>query len=318
MPKKTTSPTTEVPYAPHVEQAAYWIVERDKIRERREKGLPPPWTDDARMASTRWCNVRRMDDRVSKWLLNNYYVEDLSAPQMAVGASMARLFNRPETLEKLCPNGFVGFDQKRFRKVLSGMADAGEQIFTGVYIINGANANGRRKWELVLDNLTVMHKELTSRKPKIELDCTSMENTHIGLMAFEGLGSFLAGQVVADMRHVVHPIKGQPEFWQDRMVWAPQGPGSTKGLNYIFNTPNRAMRQPLFLELMKIYVSSVMKNKAVAAVAKDRQLEAHDWQNSLCEVSKFARVLDGGRSKNKYDAEKLYGAGSNNPQQQLF
>jgi hypothetical protein len=289
---KTVSLPT--PYPPHMEQAAFWIRERESIRQKKESGLPPPWTQDPMMAGTRWCNVRRMDDKVSRWLLDHFYVKNLPPAQMAVGAALARLINRPETLIRLCPSGYQGFDNARFRKVLRAMKAAKEQIFTGVYIINGAQANGRDKWELVLDNLDGMRKALKDK----DLDLSSMSAVHTKLMETKGLGSFLAGQVVADLRHVLP--QGQ---WLDRNTWAPVGPGSTKGLNYVFNTPGERTTQARFNELLPIYVKAVNKMPGIAAIARERKLEAHDYQNTLCEISKWARLREGGRSKNKYQAK---------------
>lgn len=283
------------PYEPHLNVSIEWIVERENIRKRKEAGKPPPWTDNELIANARWCNVKRWDDKVSQWLANNFYqnVDSVSPELVAVGAAMARLINRPETLEQLCPNGYKGFKYDKFRRILSKMSTNKEQIFTGVYIINGAGANGRRKWELVLDNLAAMEEKIKRK----DVDTNCMKVTHSNLMKFSGLGSFIAGQVVADLRQVV---KGQ---WGDAMVWAPQGPGSTKGLNYVFNTRGQSMNEKRFLELLPIYMESVRKDPRVKKIHKDRGLEAHDYQNCLCETSKMARLLEGGRAKNRYKAQ---------------
>lgn len=287
----------EKPHAPHLAQSIYWIKERESIRRKKESGAPPPWTKNPLMAETRWCNVRRMDDKVSRWLMDNYYRKDMVVKQAVLAATMARLINRPETLIKLCPKGFGRFDHGRFSSILAGMRDNKEQVFTGVYIINGANANGRSKAQLVMDNLQDMSDQLVPA----DINVYSMQETHTGLMRFQGLGSFIAGQVVADLRHV---LNGRG-FWEDRMDWAPQGPGSSRGLNYVFNTPDARMNQEQFLVRLKIYRDAVMRNAAVRAVAEDRGLEMHDFQNCLCETSKWARLQTGGRSKNKYAAAPL-------------
>lgn len=294
---------TDTIYKQHLDQSIYWIVERESIRQKKESGAPAPWTKDERMATTRWCNVRRMDDKVSKWLMNHFYSVPMRTKDAVLAASLARLINRPETLERLCPNGFKKFNHAKFSSECQKMRDAGEQIFTGVYIVKAANCNGRSKAQLVLDNLQVMADTLDPKS----LDLTSMQSVHASLQAFEGLGSFMAGQVVADLRHV---IKDDERLWLDRMTWAPQGPGSTRGLNYVFNTPNTSISSTLFQERLSAYIKAVTANAKVARIAKDRELEAHDYQNCLCETSKWARILAGGRSKNKYRATS--------PQKELF
>ena len=293
----------ELPHKPHLDQSIYWIVERESIRRNKESGKPAPWTKDERMATTRWCNVRRMDDKVSKWLMDHFYSVPMRTKDAVIAASLARLINRTETLERLCPSGFKKFNHKKFSAECQKMRDAGEKVFTGVYIVSAPNCNGRTKAQLVLDNLQVMADTLD---PKA-LDLSSMQSVHTSLQAFEGLGSFMAGQVVADLRHI---IKDDQRLWLDRMVWAPQGPGSAKGLNYVFNTPNARVNTDLFQERLTTYIRAVTANPTVARIAKDRGLEAHDYQNCLCETSKWARILAGGRSKNKYLAV--------NPQSELF
>lgn len=280
-------------HKPHYDQIVYWIIERENIRRKKETGQPAPWTKDARMANTRWCNVRRMDDKVSRWLLENFYTNRRLVPsEMAVGASLARLINRPETLELLCRDGYEGFHYKNFYAALANMAKSGQQIFTGVYIINGAGANGRKKWQLVIDNLRDMWNSISDE----EIDTTSMENTHRNLMQYAGLGSFIAGQVVADLRHVV---KGT---WADKDAWAPQGPGSTRGLAYALNVRPKEITKRAWPEAFNVYSNALRNDRRLAKIFADRKLEAHDLQNTLCEGSKWARVLEGGRSKNRYKA----------------
>lgn len=283
----------ELPHKPHLDQSIYWIVERESIRRNKESGKPAPWTKNERMATTRWCNVRRMDDKVSRWLMERFFRKNMRPKDAVLAASVARFINRTETLERMCPKGFAKFNHKAFSSTLASMRDAGEQIFNGAYIINGANANGRSKAQLIMDNL----QDMADRLDPKDLDLSSMQNTHAYLLQFEGMGSFMAGQVVADLRHVLVDDK---KFWLDRMVWAPQGPGSTRGLNYVFNTPNARVNEEQFLERLTTYMAAVLRNVHVRRIALDRGLEAHDFQNCLCETSKWARLLSGGRSKNKY------------------
>jgi len=294
MAKTPKTVEQEVPLQKNLDVSIYWIKERESIRRKKEAGKPAPWTKDQGMAQTRWCNVRRMDDKVSKWLLNNFYqnTKKMSPAAAAVAATMARVINRPETLERLCPEGFKNFKYKAFSRILREMKENGEQIFTGVYIVNGANAQGRSKWQLVLDNIQDMADKITDE----EIDTTSMEKTHANLMKYPGLGSFIAGQVVADLRHIV---KGT---WADRNDWAPQGPGSARGLNFVFNTPGQKMNQARFQQRLAVYIKAVNKDPEVRKITKDRGLEAHDFQNCLCETSKMARLLKGGRAKNRYVA----------------
>ena len=56
-----------------LDRLLYWVTERESIRIQRLQGKAPPWTDDPILRQYRFCNVRRMDDAVSQWLLTNWY-----------------------------------------------------------------------------------------------------------------------------------------------------------------------------------------------------------------------------------------------------
>jgi len=52
-----------------------FAVKREALRKAKEAGGPPPWTIDEILQKYRFCNVRRADDRVSKWLIENVLLE---------------------------------------------------------------------------------------------------------------------------------------------------------------------------------------------------------------------------------------------------
>jgi hypothetical protein len=278
-----------------LEVLKYWINERENIRRKRDAGQPKPWANDPYMANTRWCNVRRMDDKVSRWLMSNFYDDKLMPAGDAVtAATVARLINWPDTLVELYPQGWPDhWDARRFVSRLQSRRKAGRKVFTGVYIINAAGAtdadraNGGAKILVVSRTISEVWR---MRDGLVDPD--SMQATHERLCGIKGLGSFMAGQIVADLRHIT------PGAWHDRHTWAPRGPGSARGLTWLTGSETilteRAW-QAAFKELLTTMPTLVPE------VWVDRKLEAHDVQNCLCELSKFVRVLDNGRSKNKYD-----------------
>src|SRR2546423_1636561 len=50
------------------EELIDWISERTAIHTKKEAGHPPPWTDDPVLREWSFCNVRREDDRVTRWI----------------------------------------------------------------------------------------------------------------------------------------------------------------------------------------------------------------------------------------------------------
>ena len=111
----------------------------------------------------------------------------------------------------------------------------------------------------------------------------SMEETWSEIHSCYGFGSFMAGQVVADLRWAV---KGT---WTDCMKWAPIGPGSQRGMNRLFSRPTgQTIKQTQFLlELSELYKNLM----GIAPVKIMSRLELHDIQNCMCEYDKYNRAL---------------------------
>ena len=87
-------------------QMVYWIRERENIRQLKEAGKPKPWSDNPVMQETYFCNVNREDDRVTKWIRQNWTYPTLTDEFMGVEDTVesytfamvvARIFNQPET-----------------------------------------------------------------------------------------------------------------------------------------------------------------------------------------------------------------------------
>ena len=262
-----------------VEHLLYWIRERESIRLSREAGNPPPWSHDPIIANYRWCNVRRMDDKVSRWLLDWHQQYPEHGIQNRIAAMLAgRLINWPATLAEL-PYP-APYDEARWTKAILRRKARGEKIFTGAYIINGALGGDKilQVTQKILKPIWGLRRSLTPRPD-------TMQSVFDWLNGKPGIGTFMAGQVVADMRHVY------PELpWSDRMTWAPQGPGSLRGVN-------RLIGQHLDYRLPKGEWLDVVR-RAMAAVARKEpsiaeRLELMDVQNCLCEYDKFRRLTLG-------------------------
>lgn len=302
------------PFVPErIGEWAYWIVERERMRVKRATGSGHPYSKDPVMAGTRWCNVRRMDDKVSQWLMMKWYpaasvAEDLRRlrPEQIVAAALAaRMINRPETLYEITDGKrFSKFNYERFRAAMYDVKVRGESVFTNAYIINGAS--GGPKIEQVLN---AIQQCVDSYRVHRYLDIYSMRATAEALHKLPGVGSFIAGQVVADLRWVLNGYDG---FWKDRMLWAPPGPGSSKGMKYLLGLATvedmagrgQDMRSAQFLKYLPALIELAQLHPKVGPVFEDRKLEAHDIQNTLCELSKYVRVKHGGHAKNSYPPKK--------------
>lgn len=265
-----------------VERFFYFVQERESIRLRKEAGEPKPWTDDVIMSNYRFCNVRRMDDKVSNWLYDNWYCPNMGHKNMLGAIVMARHFNLPSTLEA------IGFPKRwNPNKVGAKLRALKPPIFNGAYMVRGND--GVDKVATVVDYTTAGF--MGRRKPKI--DTSSMEASWRAILPMYGMGSFMAGQVVADARWAIEGT------WEDCHDWAPMGPGSKRGMNRLYS---RDIREPMAQEdfLAKLKVTASFLRSALPKSIWGR-LELMDYQNCMCEFDKYCRALfNEGRPKQRY------------------
>lgn len=268
-----------------IKQLLYWIKERESIRLKKKEGQKLPWTDDVILQQYRFCNVRRMDDKVSQWLLKNWYEPNKGHKNMLIACGLARFINLPESLEA------IGFPRKWnpewVKKVLHTRKLEGRKVFNAAYIVS-TNGMKKDKIDYVVDDVLC---PLYSARQGI-VDPSSLANTWENLIVLNGIGSFMGGQISADLRWAV---KGS---WADRHSWAPVGPGSRRGLHRLLKREITApLRQLQFLEELQWVISTAKEGLPRKLTSR---LEAIDYQNCLCEFDGYERALQGGRKKQRY------------------
>lgn len=263
-----------------IDLMCYWITEREAVRTAKEAGKPKPWTADSLLRDYRWCNVRRMDDRVSRELFAKWYPHNVMESQLTL-ALLARLVNWPQALDEVIGR------LEDVRRILSDRAQRNEKIFTGAYVVPGVP--GKNKVDSICDLVEkVSADEWAVLQP-------SMHATWGRLIEYDGIGSFLAGQVVADLAHL-----RAGAGWNDRQIWAPIGPGSARGINRLRGiTKDKAVEQADFERILPELIT-VLRPR-ISSIWSDRDLHAMDAQNCLCEFDKFRRLqLQEGRVRAKY------------------
>ena len=186
----------------------YWIRERESIRLKKLQGLPKPWTNDKILSSFRFCNVRRLDDKVSDWLLLNWYQPFFNHKNMVIAAVLARHFNQPSTLAR------IGFPEGKFipnakyvanldwyeyihdaKAAITSIKLRGDSTaFNNAYIIR-ADGKFPNKVDMVFDETV---QQFVDDPPDLNTD--SMEMCVEELMHYRNIGSFMAGQICADLR----------------------------------------------------------------------------------------------------------------------
>ena len=267
-----------------LDRLLYLIQERESIRLKRAQGLPAPWTKDKILQSYRFCNVRRMDDKVSQWLLTNWFKPCFDHKNMVIACCLARFINDPFSLSDV--RFPLEWNPEQIKHRLRKRRDDGYRVFNPAYMIRGND--GIDKIESVID-YTI--QPLVDDPPEIVR--SSMEETWSNLTQYHGFGSFMAGQVVADLRWAMEGT------WKDKHTWAPVGPGSQRGMNVLQGRdPYKSLSQNQFLDELR-ELAVVIKTRLPKIMAR---LELHDIQNCCCEYWKYSKVVMGmGTPKQRYN-----------------
>lgn len=280
-----------------------WIDNREHARIGKEAGLPKPWTNDPVVQSYRFCNVERENDTVTKWIKNHWRDAYPGHHNMVLAMVVARTVNWPETLAEI---GFPDFDPYQppylnndadhwfasARAIMKLRREQGKKVWTGAYLVS---TNGYRmdKIDYIIDRVWMpVYKKLRRPNPRMNvLEGETLEQYHKELMKFDGMGSFMAAQVIADLKYT-----SELTYAPDWHTWAAIGPGSRRGLNrYFCRALEGNIKTAQFLEEIARLQAAIMQYCGMA-------LHGQDVQNCLCEYDKFCRTkLGEGKPRSLYD-----------------
>lgn len=263
----------------------YWIKERNAIRKEKGYGLPKPWTSDPVMQSVYFCNVNREDDRVTRWIRQNWkytlYAKHYEASMVA-----ARIFNRPETLHVLGQPVNFHHWLEAADVSLKRLRDDGKQIWSGAYLITTCG----KKMDKVEYCLGIV-REFVNKVGNLNFS-TTLAEAHAELMTVNGLGSFLAAQVVADLKNTEgHHLAEAPD-WH---TFSAPGPGSIRGLSWFWGNKVTYANYHDSIESAYKLIHWELPQPILDVLCMQ------NLQNCFCEFDKYMRVKNGtGRSKRKY------------------
>jgi alpha-glutamyl/putrescinyl thymine pyrophosphorylase clade 1 len=267
----------------------HWIEEREAIRIRRASGAPWPWTDDPILRVWSFCNVRREYDRATKWIAANWRDPHVDNPDLWFAMVVARLVNWPDTLAEI---GFpVPWNPEQFLRVMADRKQRGKNCYGPAYKIGTAGRSMEKPPYQAQCVFTPMWERRAKLRPRTD---DSLLGWHARLMQHDGMASFMAAQVVADMKYVA-PLRSA----RDWMTFAASGPGSKRGLNRVLGRPvDAAWREDDWRAAIRRLHEAVAPELERIGIER---LHAQDLQNCLCEVDKFERVrLNEGKPKRRF------------------
>lgn len=275
----------------------YWIRERNSVRQAKENGCAKPWSLDPVFQTTYFCNVRREDDRVTRWIRGNWSPNKIGWDDYEYAMVVARFLNYPYMLEKLTyPYDGIVKDPEKILTIMEDIAAHGFKVWGNAYVVTTHGIPMGKAQYLCQRVLPAAYDLLGAGRWRGayagSAPCLAMR--HEDYMQLEGLGSFMAAQVIADLKNTPgHPL-AEADDWS---TWSAPGPGSLRGLTWFHGKKIT----PASYEDAIERVQFEMPDEIHPLLLTDGKFNNQDLQNCLCEYDKYMRVSTGsGRSKRGY------------------
>jgi hypothetical protein len=265
----------------NLELLLYWMQEREAIRVKKEMGLPKPWSSDPVFQRTYFTNVHREDDKVTKFI-RKMYSPYVSHPLFVHNIILSRFLNWPDTLEDM---GYQSeFNPQLVKDVLNDRKFCEYKVWGNAYVVT-THGIPMDKIDYLCDRVMPSIDNNLYAHGTYWTDC-SMAAAY--LQNIEGISTFMAGQVVADLKNTPgHPLQTAVDWW----TFALPGPGSRRGMDWLYGEPVPE----------RTWLACLHETQA-AVIEAGWDICAQDLQSCLCEFDKMMRVKNGtGRSKRIYD-----------------
>lgn len=267
--------------------------ERHALAIRKAAGMAKPWTKDPILQRYRFCNVYRELDSVTRWIRFNYSGRWHAHRDHWFAMAVARLVNWPDTLHDLRV-AVLPWKPEEFCTRIGARQALGKQTYGAAYIVSTNGQSIPKDKYLAESVLGPLWDARAVLRPRAS---DTLQSFHERLLDFNGMGSFIAAQIVADEKNVpTSKLANAPDWY----TWAAPGPGSLRGMNRIMG--NGAKKSGInakdfaeVLDCLRGHVNARFRLKGYPEV------HAQDLQNCLCEFDKYERVrLGEGKPRQQY------------------
>jgi hypothetical protein len=290
----------------NLELLFHWITERYSIHLKKDvQKLPKPWTKDPILLKYKFCNVRREQDKESKWLINNIALNHkISYENKLLNIIVFRFFNKHETSEIIHPLDFRKINYQLLAEKFASYAQVHPSYvyFSNAFYMSGPKGAANRKFgrqgdiKIKIIKLVASYEGIVERIKKAK---TQKEVFDV-LQSYDGIGYFLAYQIFVDFTYI-------PEFPFSENEFTIAGPGCRKGLQLIFDdfdgmTYEEALfwlrdNQDNVFKKFGYEPSEVFSDLPI----EERYLNLMAIEGCHCEISKYIRALkQEGRPRIRY------------------
>lgn len=263
----------------------YWVFEREEVRYKKERGDDKPWSTDPIFQTAYFTNVNREKDKTTKYI--RAWAENIEVQWLPMWYTFARMINWPDALDEIDPTTST-IDEAI--EVLKERRNRGDKIFSGAYLITTCGEK--------MDKLDYVGRVCNDVNRLVSI-FTTLQCQWDQLVRVKGLGSFLAAQVIADLKNTKNTIWADADDWWSFVV---PGPGSIKGMNYYME--RKPLTKNIPLEQFKreiVDAKNYLRDQFNTNSIYLPRICNQDLQNCFCEFSKYMRILRmEGKSKRKY------------------
>lgn len=295
--------------ATSLELFVHWIEERYKVHIKKDNGEPQPWTQDKIIENYRFTNVRREQDRQTKYLIDNIVNNNkLSLEEKIVNCTMFRYWNLWDTM-KLFGGPWSKksiIDQSAHRQALVKYTHITSDnprhgFFTKAFFTSGAKMGVRSYFNdpnMVMGAFHLAKYMYEQNIPNNCLECKNQAEVFEILKSMPGIANFLGYQIFVDLTYI-------PEFPFSENEFTIAGPGCKKGLKRLIVNPDGLTPEECVFWLRdnieKIAPQFKPMNFMTDLPKEERHLTVMSLENCLCEFSKYIRAVNKeGRPKQKY------------------
>lgn len=267
---------------------------RHDVFIKRAAGAAPPWTQDVALATHGYCNVYRVLDRCSQYLIRNVIQrgpQDIE--EVVFRVCLYNVFHRVETWELLCAAfppmpTYASFDEQAYIDVLTAAKDAGAKLYTGAF------QKPAHRWTAVThaNHMWLIAAFMGAGLPQLLAECDTLADVYAELKSFPGMGPFNAWQLALDLSYT-------PAFHFHQADLVVPGPGALAGLNLCFHLPKTSARRAVDPRAhdgaMRYMAATQAEHFARLGLSFAGLGPAHlplqplDIEHTLCEFTKYTR-----------------------------
>lgn len=268
-----------------IQDALYWINEREKIRVRREEEKQrPPWTDDPILQSNAFLNVIREDDAGTRTLRR--IVRSNPNVDPFVLMLWYRAFNLAYHEQIFTEwNG----DSDSLYRALDRQRINGNKVFTSAYMIyaGGPGGKGQDKLRMVFDRYEAVDINMLCSRA---LRGISLRSVWEAMAPY--IGPFNAYEVTLDIRASM--IR---HSWNDKHTWAHFGPGAKRGLQWLGEETSLDGLLRIHSLLRGQFLGGSMHKGLPERLRRYGYdgWELEHTENVMCELSKYMRARHYGK-----------------------